>query len=113
MLERWCDGSGVRIQERYSINHDRIDSNAAVTGESLGRRPIWRRDATARTRPGEFVDDVLEVVFLAGRLGRDDDGWPLVPLIDRLRSRGIHARVVCLDRADPRQTIPASSSSPH
>jgi glycosyltransferase involved in cell wall biosynthesis len=53
------------------------------------------------------VDDVLEVVLLAGRLGRDDDGWPLVPLIDRLRSRGILARVVCLDRGgswagDPR-----------
>jgi glycosyltransferase involved in cell wall biosynthesis len=71
------------------------------------RRPFWRRDAIARTRPGEFVDDVLEVVFLAGRLGLDDDGWPLVPLIDRLRHRGIHARVICLDRGvacghDPR-----------
>jgi glycosyltransferase involved in cell wall biosynthesis len=53
------------------------------------------------------VDDVLEVVLLAGRLGLDDDGWPLVPLIDRLRNRGIQARVVCLDRGgswghDPR-----------
>jgi glycosyltransferase involved in cell wall biosynthesis len=53
------------------------------------------------------MDDVVEVVFLAGRLGLDDDGWPIAPLIDRLGSRGILARVVCLDRGgssahDPR-----------
>jgi glycosyltransferase involved in cell wall biosynthesis len=44
------------------------------------------------------VNDLLEVVFLAGRLGLDDDGWPLVPLIDRLVSRAVLGRVVCVSR---------------
>ena len=42
------------------------------------------------------MDELVEVVFLAGRLGLDDDGWPLIPLIDRLARRGVMARVVCV-----------------
>jgi len=58
-------------------------------------------------RPGRIVNDLTEVVFLAGRLGHDDDGWPMTPLIDRLDRRGVQARVVCLSRgcsssSDPR-----------
>jgi len=53
------------------------------------------------------VNELVEVVFLAGRLGLDDDGWPLIPLIDRLALRGVMARVVCVSRGsaagnDPR-----------
>ena len=28
--------------------------------------------------------NLCEVIFLAGRLGLDDDGWPVAPLLDRL-----------------------------
>jgi glycosyltransferase involved in cell wall biosynthesis len=53
------------------------------------------------------VDEPLKVVLLAGRLGLDDDGWPLAPLLDRLERRGISPRVLCLSRGassgqDPR-----------
>jgi glycosyltransferase involved in cell wall biosynthesis len=53
------------------------------------------------------VADPLEVILLAGRLGLDDDGWPLTPLLDRLGRRGIAPRVICLSRGaasglDPR-----------
>src|SRR4051812_10804299 len=69
----------------------------------------WRRAA----RPRRAVDDRTEVLLLAGRLGLDDDGWPLAPLLDRLEQRGIRPRVLCLSRGassgqDPRfQEIPA------
>jgi glycosyltransferase involved in cell wall biosynthesis len=62
------------------------------------------------------VNEPLEVVFLAGRLGVDDDGWPLIPLLDRLERRGVLSRVLCLARglasgADPRLIeIPALSN---
>lgn len=42
----------------------------------------------------------MEVVFLAGRLGLDDDGWPLIPLLDRLERRRILSRVICLARGN-------------
>ena len=45
----------------------------------------------------------LDVVILAGRLGLDDDGWPLGPLLDRLERRGIAPRVVCTGRSDDRE----------
>ena len=45
----------------------------------------------------------LDVVILAGRLGLDDDGWPLGPLLDRLEGRGVAPRVVCVARADSRE----------
>ncbi|WP_165245338.1 glycosyltransferase family 4 protein [Paludisphaera soli] len=45
----------------------------------------------------------LDVVILAGRLGLDDDGWPLGPLLDRLEERGIAPRAVCTGRADARE----------
>src|SRR4051812_17416823 len=62
-----------------------------------------RREAGLR----RTVDDPIEVVLLAGRLGLDDDGWPLAPLLDRLQQRGILPRVLCLSRGvssgqDPR-----------
>jgi glycosyltransferase involved in cell wall biosynthesis len=40
-------------------------------------------------------DRPVEVILLAGRLGLDDDGWPLSPLVDRIESRGIAPRVLC------------------
>jgi len=49
-------------------------------------------------RRGGIVNDLTEVVFLAGRLGIDDDGWPLTVLMDRLELRGVLARVICLSR---------------
>ncbi len=39
-------------------------------------------------------------MFLAGRLGLDDDGWPLIPLLDRLALRGVMVRVVCVSRGN-------------
>lgn len=45
----------------------------------------------------------LDVVILAGRLGLDDDGWPLGPLLDRLERRGVAPRVICTGRADDRE----------
>ena len=67
---------------------------------------LWRRDATGSDAARRAVDDPMEVVFLAGRLGLDDDGWPLVPLIDRLGSRGIMPRRrLPGSRADPGQAI--------
>ena len=45
----------------------------------------------------------LDVVILAGRLGLDDDGWPLGPLLDRLEERGIAPRAGCTGRADDRE----------
>ncbi len=44
----------------------------------------------------------IRVLILAGRLGYDDDGWPLIPLLERLEDRGISVQVVCLDH-DPKQ----------
>ncbi len=44
------------------------------------------------------MNDLTEVVFLAGRLGIDDDGWPVTVLMDRLQRRGVLARVICLSR---------------
>jgi glycosyltransferase involved in cell wall biosynthesis len=41
------------------------------------------------------VNDPLEILFLAGRIGLDDDGWPLSPLLDRLEQRGVLGRVIC------------------
>jgi glycosyltransferase involved in cell wall biosynthesis len=63
--------------------------------------------AARPARPWRSVDDSLEVVLLAGRLGLDDDGWPLAPLLDRLEHRGVLPRVLCLSRGgssgqDPR-----------
>ncbi|AMV38514.1 glycosyltransferase family 4 protein [Planctomyces sp. SH-PL62] len=49
---------------------------------------------------GEDGDIPLDVVILAGRLGLDDDGWPLGPLLDRLEARGIAPRAICTSRAD-------------
>lgn len=51
-------------------------------------------------RPGGIVNDLLEVVFLAGRLGLDDDGWPMSLFMDRLQRRGVLARVICLSRGN-------------
>ena len=42
--------------------------------------------------------------MLAGRLGLDDDGWPLAPLLDRLEQRGILPRVLCLSRPSRART---------
>ena len=58
-------------------------------------------------RPGFPVNDPLEVLFLSGRLGLDDDGWPVTSLLDRLERRGVLGRVICLSRgfssgSDPR-----------
>jgi len=39
----------------------------------------------------------LRVLILAGRLGIDDDGWPLMPLVERLESRGASVQVLCVD----------------
>jgi len=47
-----------------------------------------------------IVDDLTEIVFLAGRLGLDDDGWPMTVLMDRLQQRGVLARVICLSRGN-------------
>jgi len=44
----------------------------------------------------------LDVAILAGRLGLDDDGWPLGPLLDRLERRGIAPRAICTARDDAR-----------
>jgi glycosyltransferase involved in cell wall biosynthesis len=57
--------------------------------------------------PGQRVDDPLEVLLLAGRLGPDEEGWHLVPLMDRLANRGVSAHLVCSSRGraakpDPR-----------
>ena len=46
------------------------------------------------------MDDLTEVVFLAGRLGIDDDSWPLTALMDRLQGRGVLARVFCRSRGN-------------
>jgi len=59
---------------------------------------------------GEADDDIddrpIAVVLMAGRLGLDDDGWPLAPLVDRLEARGLEVRVICSSRSnatpDPR-----------
>ena len=65
--------------------------------------------AAARARRGrQTVDDPIEVVLLAGRLGLDDDGWPLAPLLDRLEQRGILPRVLCLSRGAGPGQIPGS-----
>lgn len=46
--------------------------------------------------PNESIGDrPVDLVLLAGRLGLDDDGWPLTPLVDRIESRGIATRVLC------------------
>lgn len=47
---------------------------------------------------GEGSAPGLDVLLLAGRLGLDDDGWPLAPLVDRLAARGIAPRVLCASR---------------
>ncbi len=60
--------------------------------------------AARSPRPDRIVDEPTEVVFLAGRLGLDDDSWPLTALMDRLQGRGVLARVFCLSRGN---------SSPH
>lgn len=44
------------------------------------------------------MNDLIEVLLLAGRLGLDDDGWPLSVLLDCLKQRGVLARVICLSR---------------
>jgi hypothetical protein len=44
------------------------------------------------------VNERLDVFLLGGRLGLDDDGWLLPPLLDRLEQRGVHARVICVSR---------------
>ena len=49
---------------------------AAGSNEDVGDRPV-------------------DLVLLAGRLGLDDDGWPLAPLVDRIEARGIAVRVLC------------------
>lgn len=49
-------------------------------------------------RPGFGVNGPLEVFLLGGRLGLDDDGWPVTPLLDRLEQRGVAARIICLSR---------------
>src|SRR3954447_14143909 len=64
---------------------------------------VSRREAGQR----RTVDDPMEVILIAGRLGLDDDGWPLAPLLDRLEQGGIQPQVLCLSRGssagpDPR-----------
>lgn len=49
---------------------------------------------------GDGGETPLDVLILAGKLGLDDDGWPIGPLLDRLERRGIAPRVVCSGRAD-------------
>jgi glycosyltransferase involved in cell wall biosynthesis len=49
----------------------------------------------------------VEVLFLAGRVGPDDHGGPITALMDRLRRRGVLARLICSSRGsspsgDPR-----------
>jgi glycosyltransferase involved in cell wall biosynthesis len=54
----------------------------------------------------ESDDRPIAVALLAGRLGLDDDGWPLAPLVDRIEARGGEVRVICSSRSnaepDPR-----------
>jgi glycosyltransferase involved in cell wall biosynthesis len=54
----------------------------------------------------DIDDRPVAVVLLAGRLGLDDDGWPLAPLVDRIEARGVEVRVICSSRSnaspDPR-----------
>jgi glycosyltransferase involved in cell wall biosynthesis len=50
-------------------------------------------------RSGWSVIEPVEVLFLAGRLDVDE-GQTLLPLSNRLRARGILARVVCLSRGN-------------
>jgi glycosyltransferase involved in cell wall biosynthesis len=47
----------------------------------------------------------LRVLILAGRLGLDDDGWSLLPLIERLELRGVSVQVLCLDRNQEPETL--------
>lgn len=47
----------------------------------------------------------LRVLFLAGRLGLDDDGWSLLPLIERLELRGVSVQVLCLERNQESETL--------
>jgi glycosyltransferase involved in cell wall biosynthesis len=42
------------------------------------------------------VNELTEVVFLAGRLGLDADGRDITLLMNRLERRGVLARVICL-----------------
>lgn len=46
----------------------------------------------------------LRVLILAGRLGLDD-GWSLLPLIERLELRGVSVQVLCLDRNQEPETL--------
>ena len=39
----------------------------------------------------------LRVLILAGRLGIDDDGWSLMPLIERLEYRGVSVQILCIN----------------
>lgn len=64
---------------------------------------------------GEGGGPGLDVLLLAGRLGLDDDGWPLGPLLDRLTTRGIAPRVLCasLGRVEAEARIVAMPSLNH
>lgn len=64
---------------------------------------------------GEGRASGLDVLLLAGRLGLDDDGWPLGPLLDRLTIQGIAPRVLCasLGRSAAEERIVAMPSLNH
>ncbi len=66
---------------------------------------------------GDDASTPLDVAILAGRLGLDDDGRPLGPLLDRLERRGIAPRIVLADPrgeggADPRVTVVPALARP-
>lgn len=39
----------------------------------------------------------LKILIVAGRLNRQDGGWPLRTFLDRLRSRGCHVQILCVN----------------
>ena len=61
---------------------------------------LWRQGRDPSEAAGRIVSEPIEVVYLAGQLGSDDEGWPLAPLLDRLERRGILARVLCVSRGN-------------
>jgi glycosyltransferase involved in cell wall biosynthesis len=61
---------------------------------------------------GLFVSEILDVVHLAGKFPGEEGSWPLAPLLDALRLRGINVRVVCLSRGVSARDDPRSLECP-